>query len=298
MIVLRPKGGLGNQFFQYAAGRALAARHQVPLRFDVRWYGRPEHQRSSVRTFDLGHFQVQGAIATPAELAAFAYPENHRLRARIVGRLLRAWRGGRIWRHEGLGWTPEFDRLGRHVLIEGYFQDPAYFAPVQDLLQQELQFHTPPPAPIRARAAELAALPSVCIQVRRTDFVTDAEQARVHGTCTLDYFRFAWAHVTQRVPDAQGFVFADDPNWAKEAFDNWPAISVIGPEWNGPDYLHQFFLMRSCRHFIIANSTWGWWAAWLGSHTEKVVVMPQRWFADRTLNETARGLRVPGWELG
>ena len=99
----------------------------------------------------------------------------------------------------------------------------------------------------------------------------------------------------RKVPDAQGVVIPDDPVWAREAFAGWPGAVVIGPEWNGPDYMYQFYIMRSCRHFIIANSTWGWWAAWLGDYPDKFVVMPGRWFCDERMNVDAVGLRVPGW---
>ena len=297
MIVVRFKGGLGNQLFQYAAGRALAARHGVPLQFDARWYDRSVHQQSVRRSFDLMHFAVHGRAGNRLGMATFFSDEGPFYSRLLAAPLLRLLPGHQVWVYDGQGFPTDFNRLGRQVRIEGYFQDPRYFAPVQQELRAELNLVVPPPDGVVAYAASIAAGPSVCIQVRRTDFVSNAEAAAVHGTCGLDYFKSAWANICQRVPAAQGLVFTDDPIWAREAFHSWPDVSIVGSEWDGPAYMHKFFLMRSCRHFIIANSTWGWWAAWLSRFPEKTVVMPKKWFTDGKLNETAAGLRIPGWLL-
>ena len=131
--------------------------------------------------------------------------------------------------------------------------------------------------------------------MRRSDFVQNIRTRAIHGTCSLEYYKRAWADICHRIPAARGLVFTDDFAWANEAFRDWDGVSVVGSEWDGPDYTYKFFLMQSCRHFIIANSTWGWWAAWLGSFPGKTVIMPEHWFADPTLNAAAAGLRVPGW---
>lgn len=295
MIVVRFKGGLGNQFFQYAAGRTLAARHGVPLRFDVRWFDNPKNHATVRRTFDLLAFNVEGAVATQAELAPFCYNDSPQFWKKAKRRVSRLAQRHKLWIYDAPTFGPQFARLGRRVLIEGYFQHPAYFNSVQNELRHELHLRSSPPPAIREKAAALSASASVCIQVRRTDFVADPERARLHGTCSLDYFRAAWTHVSARTSAARGFVFADDPAWAREAFRDWPDVLVVGPEWNGPAFLHQFFLMQACRHFIIANSTWGWWAAWLASDNEKIVVLPKHWFVDEKMNEAAEGLRLPGW---
>ena len=297
MIVVRCKGGLGNQCFQYAAGRALAARQAVPLRFDSRWFARPEHQVTVTRTFDLPAFAVACETATDAELAPFAFEETRRLWPRLKARSVRLFTGRRVWSDGELGYNPEFAALGINVLLDGYFQHPAYFASVENELRRELRLREAPPDTIVAKASELRAAQGVCIQVRRTDFVLDRARAQRHGVCSLDYFRAAWTLVRARAPNVRGFVFADDPAWAVEAFQGWPDVSVMTADWNGPNFLHQFFLMQACRHFIIANSTWGWWAAWLGAQPNSVVVMPARWFADPTVNATAMGLRLPHWHV-
>jgi len=71
-------------------------------------------------------------------------------------------------------------------------------------------------------------------------------------------------------------------------------VEVVPPEMDGPGFMHRFELMRACRHFIIMNSTWGWWAAWLGAKAGSRVVMPEQWVRDRTTREL--GFVCRGWE--
>jgi hypothetical protein len=296
VVVVRVKGGLGNQLFQYAAGKALAQRHGVRLGLDTRWYEADLAQRGlTERTFDLPHFAVDIGMASVAELRFCFASDDHRLRARIGRRLPAMFFGRRRWVHQEPGYDPAFEHLPPKVFLEGYFQHPAYFAGIEKQLRREFRLRESPPAEVVSFAEMLSATASVCIQVRRSDYVSNASAAQVHGVSDEEYYRAAWARVVAKVPAAQGYVFSDDQAWAEWTFADWPRVSVVEPSWNGPAYLHKFYLMCACRHFIIANSTWGWWAAWLGEHPDKVVVMPTRWFRDEVLNEATFGLRIPGW---
>jgi hypothetical protein len=294
VIVVHFKGGLGNQFFQYAAGRTLAARHSVPLVFDTRWYAESRHQSAIARTFDLTAFNVVGRLAQASDLEQFAFDYRRTKFDRLRAPLVRLRWNATLWRSEDIGFNIRFNELGSNVLLDGYFQHPSYFTCQDAALRAEFRL-LDLPANVVARSAELASIDSVCIQVRRTDFVANPETARVHGSCDVKYFERSWSCLRERRPDALGFVFADDTEWAETTFRGWCNVQVVGREWDGPQYLHRFQLMRSCRHFVIANSTWGWWAAWLGARPESVVVMPKRWFLDRNANAAASGLCLPGW---
>jgi hypothetical protein len=296
VIIVRFKGGLGNQLFQYAAGKALAVRHGVPLYCDLRWYGEDSsHGAKCTRTFDLSQFTVQTEGAAPDELRYCFSVDDRRLCAR-VGRRLPAWLlGRRIWIRDGSGYDPEFERLPANVFLDGYFQDPRYFGAIAIQLRDEFRLATPPPTIVMDLADELSSCNSVCIQVRRTDYVSNPTTSKVHGVCGQSYYREAWAQLIEKVPGARGYVFTDDQAWAEQTFIGWPHVTVIGENWDGPNYLHKFHLMCACRHFIIANSTWGWWAAWLGGNPDKIVVMPTEWYRDEQMKSAASGLRLPGW---
>lgn len=292
MILVRCKGGLGNQLFQYAAGRALAQRHRVPLRLDDRWYASSDNQVKAHRSFDLAHFRVAGGMASDADRTRFGLATRSRP-GRALGRLRRLLSGRRVWVNHEMGYHQDFERLGPHTCIEGFFQHPRYFSSITPTLRDELQLREPPPDHIRALAGQLSAVPAVCVQVRRTDYIAHADAADLHGVCDADYYRRAWAELTRRIPDAQAWIFTDDAAWAREHLRELRPVRIIQDELGGEPFLGKFFVMQACRHFISANSTFGWWAAWLGAHQASIVIVPRAWLRGRDVDEL--GLRLPGW---
>lgn len=292
MILVCCKGGLGNQLFQYAAGRALAARHGGPLRLSDAWYRTAEHQTKVRRSFDLLHFRVEAKVAAVADHRRFGLA-GHSLAARVMGRIRRTLTGNRRWIRNEIGYDDQFARLGPRTAIEGYFQHPNYFVDVAGVIRAELQLRETPPTVILELARQLAADETVCIQVRRTDYLTQAENAAVRDVCGVGYYRQAWAEVVARVPRARAWIFTDDVAWARANLSALQPVRIVGDELGGPAFLHKFHAMRACRHFISANSTFGWWAAWLGATPGSVVVLPRTWLRRTEVDQL--GLRLPGW---
>lgn len=293
MIAVRFKGGLGNQMFQYAAARAEAERRGCVLRLDRSWYAAPAHQARVRRTFDLDWFQIRAdgdaSWWDRALLDAAARPRLARA-ARLAARVARR----RLVRDDRPGFIDLSGAAGESVLLEGYFQHPRHFAGIAEALRREFSPREPLPAEVEAEGERLAAEGTVCVQVRRGDFVSDPETARTHACVAPGYHERAWRMILAREPGARGRVFTDDQAWAREFFRDWPALEIAGPEWDGPSYLHRFYLMTRCRHFILMNSTWGWWAAWMGARAGGRVIVPDRWVAGCSTAEL--GLLLPGWE--
>jgi tellurite resistance-related uncharacterized protein len=129
-------------------------------------------------------------------------------------------------------------------------------------------------------AAELSSCDSVCVHVRRGDLIANPQYARSFGTLGMDYYDRALHEIRDRVPGARAFVFSDDPMWATNNLPGvLPATMISDPSrWNS---VHEFRLMSSCNHFIIANSTFSWWAAWLSVHNKKNVIAPKQWFCEK-----------------
>lgn len=294
MIATHCKGGLGNQLFQYAAGRALALRHGVELVIDPSWYGHDVNMRAVQRNFDLPAFRINARVLRAPELGEFGLPSTGRRVHHWLATLQR-WRvGRRTWHDDGMGMNTNFSHLGPESNLIGYFQHPDYFAGIEEFLRRELVLVEAPPDRVRQFARALAEGPSVCIQVRRSDFATNESARLCHGILSDDYYRLAWTNMVRQFPSVVGYVFGDDFGWAEELFCEWPNVKVVSPEWDGPAYLHKFHLMQSCRHFIIANSTWGWWAAWLGAQPGSRVIMPAEWLRGRTTKSL--GLALAGWQ--
>ncbi len=263
MIVVTLRGGLGNQMFQYATGRALALRRDQPLYLDLSWFDATTG--ATPRRYELGALRVEAAIAEPALLRPFERRARGHLR--IV--------------QQGRHYDPRLaEAHAPHLWLDGYWQCERYFADQRARLVDELAVAADPAPADRARLERIAAAAQpVALHVRRGDYVTDARAAAHHGCCSLDYYRQAVAQVRAQLPDARFFAFTDDPEWVSQHLDlGVPLASFSDEPGRAARGWEDLRLMRRCRGFIIANSSFSWWGAWLGG--ADVVVAPRRWFAD------------------
>ncbi len=162
-----------------------------------------------------------------------------------------------------------FGRLGNRM-----FQMAALYADSKnwniDIYYQNEGYFKSYEAEIRELYGEgIGYLPTVSIHVRRGDYVGSTFHVDLTKT---DYYERA----IEMFPNEHFVVFSDDPAWCKEKWGNDPRFQII----EGNDEVTDMNLMASCKHNIIANSTFSWWAAWLNPNPGKTVVCPFEWFYD------------------
>ena len=271
MIVMRVKGGLGNQMFQYAAGRALALDTDQPLALDLRHYGRAREHGYGLDRFKIAHKALADQDLPPvARKRPFAYAL-----ARLTGRM------PPLVQEKSLAFDPDIAGLDGPAWLEGYFQSERYFARHADTIRREL---TPlaAPDPENARWLEqISADPlAVSLHVRRGDYVRNAKFAAQHGSCTPKYYTRALEHVTRQLgTEPVIYAFSDDPDWVRGNLDLPAQIKVVGHN-DASRNIEDLRLMSACRHHIVANSSFSWWGAWLNPRADKIVAAPAMWFAD------------------
>ena len=163
---------------------------------------------------------------------------------------------------------------GERVFVNGFFENRAYFDHIRPILLKELQ---PRHAPLQDNAAlyeAIAQRESVCVSVRRGDYLS-AVYSKGFYVCDEAYFQRAIDAIKKRVHDPLFVFFSDDIDWVRTHL-KVPEGSLFergdDPVWE------KLRLMSSCKHFIISNSSFSWWAQYLGQHAEKLVVSPVRWF--------------------
>lgn len=128
-------------------------------------------------------------------------------------------------------------------------------------------------------ARQIMQSDSVCLHVRRGDYLTNREANRILGVDLTDYYRRSVAFMKERRSDCRFFIFSDEPEWAREKLDLGGRSMVV--DINPPERAEQDLrLMSMCRHFIIANSSFSWWGTWLSTNPEKTVIAPKQWFRD------------------
>lgn len=289
MVIVRLTGGLGNQMFQYAAGRALADRLGTELLLDTRAF---EHalalQAYTRRAYALGPFKLRARVATPADLKNWpVWVVEIGMRLPLVRPWLRRWHF-----ESAITYDPSVRTLHEPVCLVGYWQSARYFTDIADAIRADFTLRHPL-TDANARLLELARSDSsVGLHVRRGDFVSLNHAAQMHGLCSIDYYRRAISLVRNGCPQCHFIVFSDDPQWARAELPLDPsAVFVTG---NDPSPEQDLALMSACKHHILANSSFSWWAGWLGYSPEQVVIAPAPWYANPKLD--TRDLAVSRWQ--
>ena len=272
MIYSRIFGGLGNQLFQYAAGRALALRRGTSLVLDTRLASPGSHW-----AYGLDRFNIDARVAEPAELPPSKEAPIGYALWRLFGR------SPRFLRERGLGVNNSVLNAPDDVYLHGYFQSERYFSDCIATLRDDLRFLDPPDAQNAEWLDHIAEGPSVSVHLRRGDYISNDKAGATHATCDQAYYTAAIAEVVRQTGvSPRIFVFSDDPDWARDNLRFDFETHVAGH--NGPDRPHDDMrLIAACDHNVIANSTFSWWGAWLNASPAKCVVAPKRWFGTAKL---------------
>lgn len=274
MIRIVLLGRTGNHLFQYALGRVLAERHGVPLVLDASWFNRE------------GWAEVSHFLKLPLKARVVR-------RFSIATRALRNFTGKHYWEFRGVpvlkelvddqSFDERFVNAPADCMLFGYFQTPRFFENLAEELRVELNemIWLGARAPsVQASAscggsveAQLSQPNSVAVHVRRGDYLKHPAL----DVCDMPYYREAMRRMRARIADARFYIFSDDPDWCHAQFNGSDHLVIdSGPV--GRDPLHDLRLMSLASHHIIANSTYSWWAAWLGNKAGQQVIMPDRWY--------------------
>ena len=160
-----------------------------------------------------------------------------------------------------------FDNCPDHVSLQGYFQTEKYFKHIEYQIRSEFTFVDDILEPCKEMIGTIDD--PIALHVRRGDYVINSEN---HFNLPLEYYEAA----LKKFDDNRNvLVFSDDPKWCHEQsiFDDDRFIIS-----ENDDNRVDLCLMSLCNDFIIANSTYSWWGAWLSSHPNKKVIAPVQWF--------------------
>jgi hypothetical protein len=281
VISVQLKHGFGNQLFQYAAARRLSLTLGVPLTLDLSFY-----RTHRLRSYALNRRCIEARVATTWEMVCWRGPPvlipiTHPLG--LVPRLVR---------ERAFTFDPSILTLPDGRCLDGHWQSYRYFEDIAPSIRREFAVHDALTDRDRQLLARMARGDSICLHVRRGDLVSNAVVRKFHGCCSEDYYRRAIERLAAQLLSPELFVFSDDMPWVRQhlAF-NMPTTHV--DHYAADSAPEELRLMAGCRHFVIANSTLRWWAAWLASDRGGVVYAPRQWFANPAMS--AADLIPPSW---
>ncbi len=283
MIQVKLSGGLGNQMFQYAFAAYLAEANGAVVLNDARYKTLPSHHGMELRKV----FDLPETLPIVHERCRYGYNEDSvlfRTVRRLTGVELRTRHV--FFEHPGKSGLVSQKRMDRDMYFVGWWQDLRYIFPVEERLKRDFVFRPFPDGRNRAFAeGVLANRETVSVHVRRGDYLTV-------GALNLGesgYYRNAMDAARIRLQNPLFVVFSDDIGWCRREFG--AKSDVVFADWNqdGDSYL-DLRLMSLCRHAVVANSTFSWWAAFLNRNPKKLVFCPERWNRSGSLR-----LAMPGW---
>lgn len=291
MIIVKIIGGLGNQMFQYALGRALAHKNNTELKLDISDF----RDRYKLHSYSLKHLNIGEKIASIKEIELLKTGSK----SRILSPLLKIFKkipgrnatGSHIMEKK-FSFDASILSLGDNIYLDGYWQSEKYFINIQDIIRREFQIKTPPDPNNDSMIKRIETTDAVAVHIRRGDYVSNSKTNSIHGSASLEYYTKAAKIMMDATNAPTFFIFSDDPQWVKENL-RLPS-SIIYADHNGPEKNYEdLWLMSLCKHHIIANSTFSWWGAWLAKNENQKVIAPLKWFNNDT---DTRDLIPSRWE--
>lgn len=295
MIYLKIRGRAGNQFFQYAAVRSFKEKfykdEKISIDFsDLKKLGKPEEGFED----SLKNFKVADEYITTDKIKSNFIQKILIFMMKIPNaffRLIALKNKADILSYKfEKKVQPFINKFGVYYMIHGFyefkptkaknkifygnFESAKYFDNISNIVKEMY-------TPIKEKCKKNEHLykcieegNSVCITIRRGDFVENPEFKKIHFICNEQYFYDAVNLIKERIKNPVFIVFSDDIEWVKNNMN----FGVPTYYEDGTDTIYEKLrLMYTCKHFIISNSTFSWWAQYLSRNDDKIVIAPKRW---------------------
>ena len=269
MIIVQATDGLGNQLFQYAIGRRLSILYKTPLFIDSSHFINFKH-----RKFSLQNFKTNFEEITNYKKLAIKHPLS-------VFKL----KSGYFTKIQEKGWCiVGIDEFTPNSFLSGYWQNEIYFKNIRQVLLEEIQLKEKEKSRIfKHFENNIHNSNSVSIHIRRGDFLA-VKNKNIFKLLDVDYYKQAVQIIKSKMSNPQFYIFSDDIDWAKNHMGFLEHPVYIEGRSALKDY-EELILMSDCKHNIIANSTFSWWAAWLNTSFGKIVIQPKAGFVDPVMQD-------------
>jgi len=275
IIIIRLLGGVGNQMFQYALGRVLSLALNRQLFIETSLLEAAKSTPGfTARNFDLDmfdirldllniekHIKVDDKIYSITE-KSFEYDEN-------LFELVKT--------------------IDHPVMLSGHWQSYKYLELFNKTIKKDFKLNLKLTEHWLELSRLISSTESVMINVRRTDYLLKQDY---HGVVTNQYLTAAINIIKTKITNPYFFIFSDDITWCKENIPLSSNIFFVDNKYYDEKYQRYLQLMCSCNHFILSNSSFAWWSAYLGSGKKSIVIAPKEWF---TVDINTRDLTPKSW---
>ncbi len=277
MIISNIIGGLGNQMFQYAFGKALSIQKDMQYKLSIDMFNNYKlHQGFELHR----HFRISDPIASKKDMQFVlgCYPPPNFRRA-IQSPLLKYLRPKNFFLEHNLNALSLVPTNFRSIYLQGYWQSEVYFQQIESTLRENFLFSGNISDANLKVLEDMKSGASVSIHVRRGDYLV-GKNRNIYSQLGINFYIDSIDYLQKNFSNLTFFVFTDDPKWV---------VSNLLPKYNnirivdhnkGVESAWDMHLMSNADHHIIANSSFSWWGAWLNDSSNKIVIAPKVWYSN------------------
>jgi len=263
MIIVKIIGGLGNQLFQYATARAIAYKNNDVFFLDIEGF-----KNYNLRKFRLNLLQLYIEFADKKNIYKLRGYDG--LWRKILNKLnIDIIRPKTYYKEKIFCSFEESVFYFKNIYLDGYWQNEKYFYDIKNILQKEI---VPKKLSLDAQRYlhQIQKNNSISIHVRRGDYL---KLKHIYKILDTEYYKKAIKIIESKISNPHYFIFSDDIEWCKNN------LGIEGTYVYNTKDIEDLYLMKNCKHNIICNSTFSWWAAWLNENKVKIIITPKIWFS-------------------
>lgn len=280
-VIVRIKGGLGNQLFQYASARQLAFKENKELYFDLSFFDNEKFKG----VYRLDKYNIDYKIADSELVAMLKNKQNTPMLYRLLNKIniSSPYNKPTHWKQNQLDqYLQGTLKAPKSVYLDEWFANPSNFENIREALLAEI-IPCALSQDTKVWQSKIDDTNSVAIHIRRGDYLTNPH----FHNLSINHYLKSIRYIVKRVEKPSFYVFTDDLDFANDHLSHLQNICFVDSnnkrQNNYSTYgdMEDLYLMSRCKHNIIANSTFSWWGAWLNANPDKIVIAPNRWFDNK-----------------
>lgn len=277
MVIVKLMGGLGNQLFQYAAAKKIAINNKTELVIDSNtgFVNDPFKREYSLNKFNIDSKTLNYNLIY-LKLIEFPFINY------VLNILIKVFSINRLHLRESQDYC--FDekiikfKSKKNIYLEGYFQSEKYFKDIEKEILTLFEFKIKFSAKVLNLLDKINNSESVSIHLREYDEMFKNKTENIYDFNRKQYYEKAILKIKKKINNPVFFIFSDNIKWAKNLINlQGFEVSYVSDRKSLTQF-DDLFLIKSCKHNIIANSSFSWWGAWLNLNPNKIIISPKVWF--------------------
>lgn len=288
MITAKMMGNLGNQLFIYAFARALQLQYNDDLIIDLSGLKRYYYTAD----YKLNHFNINNNILYDIKKLNFSSRIKYRLSSKVFhleqyfynkikksknvpNHVTKRWfkRGCYYYTNRLFYNYPETKRKNKYLY--GYFQGEQYFNKYEKQIRNELRVKDELSEYESTLIDQMSKCNSIGVSIRANKAPENpkVKDNILIGFIKKEFYYEGMKSMAEKVENPVFYIFADDIEEVKKSFTFPYPVIYVTPE----SAVSGLRLLYNCKHFVITNSTFAWWGAYLGNNPDKKIIMPTPW---------------------